>query len=107
MVQVTFVSAAGDRRTLDVRAGISVMEAAVQNGVVGIIGECGGSAMCATCHVHVDPAFADQMPPQQEIEEAMLDCAAAPTDERSRLGCQILLTEGMDGLILHLPEAQV
>lgn len=107
MVQVVFVSASGERRALDVPKGTSVMQAAVQNGVDGIVGECGGSAMCATCHCHVDPAFADRLPPMQDIEEAMLDCAASPIDGRSRLGCQIELDDSLDGIVIHLPESQV
>jgi len=106
MIQITFVSASGERTTVSVPRGTSVMQAAVQNGVAGVIGECGGSAMCATCHVHVDPAFAGRLPPMQDIEEAMLDCATSPVDRRSRLGCQIVLAPELDGIILHLPETQ-
>ncbi|GAB1381444.1 2Fe-2S iron-sulfur cluster-binding protein [Pararhodobacter aggregans] len=106
MVNLTFVSAEGRRTELSVPAGTSIMQAAVQNGVAGIIGECGGSAMCATCHVHIDPAFAAKLPPIEDMEEAMLDCAASPIDARSRLGCQIELGPDLDGLVVYLPEAQ-
>ena len=106
MVKITFVAASGARTELDVPEGTSIMQAAVQNGVDGVIGECGGAAMCATCHVHIDPAFADRLQPIADIEEAMLDCAVSPTDARSRLGCQIALGPELDGLIVHLPPSQ-
>lgn len=106
MVHITFISASGERNNLSVPEGTTVMQAAVQNGVAGVIGECGGSAMCATCHVHVDPAFADRLAPIEDMEEAMLEGAASPVDQRSRLGCQIVLGPELDGIILHLPETQ-
>jgi 2Fe-2S ferredoxin len=80
-------------------SGSNVMRAAVQNGVAGIVGECGGQAMCATCHVYVREPYLGSLPGISEDEEEMLDCTAAPRDERrSRLGCQLRLGAGADGL---------
>ncbi len=107
MVYITFVAADGGRTELSVAPGTSIMQAAVMNNVHGIIGECGGSAMCATCHLYLDEAFAERVPPRSDLEDAMLDAAASPVDARSRLGCQIELTEGMDGIVVHLPVSQV
>ncbi len=82
------------------------MQAAILNNVNGIVGECGGAAMCATCHVYIDPEFAQKVPPRSEIEEVMLEATASEADDRSRLGCQIVLGDELDGLTVHLPPAQ-
>lgn len=106
MTRMTFISDLGERRDVVVAAGTSVMQAAVGNGVDGIIGECGGSAMCATCHVYVDDAFLDRLPPLNPTEDAMLDSAASERRANSRLGCQIRLTDELDGLVVTTPAAQ-
>lgn len=106
MTRMTFISDLGERRDVVVAAGTSVMQAAVGNGVDGIIGECGGSAMCATCHVYVDEAFLDRLPPVNPTEDAMLDSAASERRANSRLGCQIRLTDELDGLVVTTPAAQ-
>ena len=106
MIKVTYVSADGKETCLTGEAGDTIMRLAGMNGLNGIIGECGGSMMCATCHCHVDPAWANITGARSPSEEDMLDCAASPMDERSRLGCQITLTAEMDGLIVHLPATQ-
>lgn len=106
MTRMTFISDLGERRDVVVAAGTSVMQAAVGNGVDGIIGECGGSAMCATCHVYVDEAFLDRLPPVNPTEDAMLDSAASERRANSRLGCQIKLTDDLDGLVVTTPAAQ-
>ena len=107
MPKVSYISVDGDITTLDVSVGTSVMEGAVSNGVDGIVAECGGNMMCATCHVYVDPAFADRLPTILDFEDAMLDSTLCPRDQRSRLSCQIPMSEELDGLVVHLPEAQV
>ena len=103
---VTLVSAAGVATRLAVPPGWSVMAAAVAAGVDGIVGECGGSQMCATCHVYVDPAHTDRLPPMGPTEDAMLDSAAAPRLSNSRLSCQIASDPALDGLTLRLPDRQ-
>ncbi|PXY18808.1 2Fe-2S iron-sulfur cluster-binding protein [Prauserella muralis] len=99
----------GDTSTVvEADAGSNVMRAAVQNGVAGIVGECGGQAMCATCHVYVRESHLGALPPISEDEEEMLDCTAAPRDDRrSRLGCQLTLGEGLEEVEVDVPGAQL
>ncbi|MGN6088913.1 MAG: 2Fe-2S iron-sulfur cluster-binding protein [Actinomycetes bacterium] len=106
MPKVTYVAADGSERTIDGTIGESVMVTAVKNGVPGIIGECGGNASCATCHVYVDEAFRGRLPEPNEFEEDLLDMAVSDPREGSRLGCQIKLTEELDGLTVQTPETQ-
>ena len=68
--------------------------------------ECGGSAMCATCHVYVDPVWADRLPAPQANELELLDCTATERLPTSRLSCQIKLTAALQGLVLRIPERQ-
>ncbi len=106
MPEVTLIDASGQSRTLQVPDGQSLMQAAVSAGVRGIVGECGGSAMCATCHVYVDEAFADRLPAPLDTELEMLECTASERLPSSRLSCQIKLSAALDGLIVRLPERQ-
>jgi ferredoxin, 2Fe-2S len=107
MSKVTYIGADGVATTLDVQDGTSVMKAAVLNGVSGIIGECGGNLMCATCHVYVAPEWEDHLDQQDELETEMLEEAAAPVKDCSRLSCQMVLRPDLDGLTVHLPESQI
>lgn len=92
MPKVTFHHDGVTVDVLDVEVGTSLMRAAVHHGVRGIVGECGGQAMCATCHVYVREPYLDALPEIGEDEAEMLDCTAAPRDDRrSRLGCQVLI----------------
>lgn len=107
MTKISFHHTGGDVDVLDVPAGTSIMRAAVANGVPGIIGECGGQAMCATCHVYVREEYVPGLPEIGEEEEEMLDCTVDPRDpERSRLGCQVFLSDGND-LEVDVPGQQV
>jgi 2Fe-2S ferredoxin len=83
------------------------MRAAVSNGVEGIVGECGGQAMCATCHVYVRPEFAHALPAPSEDEDEMLDCTTAERTGYSRLGCQVSIGPDLDGIIVDVPSDQV
>jgi 2Fe-2S ferredoxin len=103
---VTYISASGDKREVAVPIGNSVMEGAVNNGVNGIVAECGGACMCATCHVYVDESWLDRLQPIAEDEEEMLNNTFCKRQPNSRLGCQIPVTEALDGLIVRTPEAQ-
>jgi 2Fe-2S ferredoxin len=106
MPRVTYVSYDGKSTTLDVPLGTSVMQAAVLHGVDGIVAECGGSCMCATCHVYVRE---DQLKLTAEMElgeDAMLDGTASPRRPNSRLSCQLVITPQMDGLVVDMPETQ-
>jgi 2Fe-2S ferredoxin len=105
MPKITFIDAKGTRREVDTPVGLSVMEAAVRNDVPGIDADCGGACACATCHVHVDPAWRAKLPPKQEMEESMLDFALDVT-ANSRLSCQITVTDELDGLVVTTPDSQ-
>ncbi len=108
MAKITFHHPGGNTDVLDVDPGTSLMRAAVTHGVTGIVGECGGQAMCATCHVFVRDHFLDQLPQIGEDEDEMLDCTAtARHATRSRLGCQIHMTDDLDEIVVDLPESQV
>jgi 2Fe-2S ferredoxin len=82
------------------------MAAALKNGIDGIVAECGGVCMCSTCHVFVDENFFNRLPPAQDTEEAVLEIAAEERRPTSRLSCQIMVTDALDGLIVRLPERQ-
>ncbi len=105
MVAITFIEFDGISHTVDVPEGTTAMEAAVRNGVPGIVAECGGACACATCHVYVDEAWREKVGEPSEQEEGMLDFATDPRPS-SRLSCQIVLTAEMNGLVLHTPERQ-
>ena len=105
-VTVTYISDAGESKSVAVPVGDSVMEGAIKNGVDGIVAECGGACQCGTCHVYVDEAWFAKLGPREECEEAMLDTTACPRRPNSRLGCQIPLTPELDGLVVTTPETQ-
>jgi 2Fe-2S ferredoxin len=96
----------GQRIQLEVKIGTPIMRAAVDAGTAGIIGECGGAAMCGTCHVLVDEDWLDRLPLMRQNEDDMLECTAVPRQPNSRLSCQLSMTEKLEGLELTLPERQ-
>ena len=106
MPRVTYIDTAGKETTLDIELGTSVMQAAVFNGVDGIVAECGGSCMCATCHVYVRDDQLPLTPAMQPDEDAMLEGTASPRRPNSRLSCQLVVSPEMDGLVVYLPETQ-
>lgn len=106
-MKITFIAADGAETEVEAREGDSVMHAAVAHDVDGIIGECGGSMMCATCHCYVDDAWADRAGGQHDGEGDLLDCAASEVRPTSRLSCQIRMRADLDGIVVHLPEAQI
>lgn len=106
MPKVIYVSPDGTRKEVDVPVGTTVMAAALKNGIDGIVAECGGVCMCSTCHVFVDENFFGKLPPADDTEEAVLEIAAIERQPNSRLSCQIKVTEGLEGLIVRLPEKQ-
>lgn len=108
MTRVSFNYPDGTSNVIEVEDGTSLMRAAVVNGVAGIVGECGGQAMCATCHVLVRDPFVDVLPAMSEDEDEMLDCTADPRDAtRSRLGCQIVAGPELADLEVDVPASQV
>jgi ferredoxin, 2Fe-2S len=106
MPRVIFIQPTGESRTVDVPVGTTLMTAAVKHGVDGIIGECGGVCMCATCHIYVREEFLDKLPPIKDTEEAVLEVTNAERLPNSRLSCQIKMTEELDGLTVKIPPSQ-
>lgn len=105
MAKITYVAADGVARTIEVDDGVSLMEAAVANGVPGIDGDCGGNCACATCHVHVDAAWLAASGVRSEMEAAMLDFAEG-VEPDSRLACQIMASPALDGMTVRTPASQ-
>ena len=105
MPKIKYVEHNGKEHVVEVPTGWSVMEGAVKNLVPGIDADCGGACACATCHVYVDPAWTDKLPPKEEMEETMLDFAQ-DLEPTSRLSCQIKVVPEIDGLIVRTPKSQ-
>jgi ferredoxin, 2Fe-2S len=105
MPKIVFAEPGGGRREIDAPLGLTLMEVARQHGVQGVVAQCGGACMCATCHVYIDPAWADRLAPREEMEEGMLESAWEPRDN-SRLSCQIHITADLDGLHVTVPKRQ-
>jgi 2Fe-2S ferredoxin len=105
MPKIKYVEHNGKEHDVDVPEGWTVMEGAVKNLIPGIDADCGGACACATCHVYVDAAYLDKMPPKSDMEETMLDFAQE-LEPNSRLSCQIKVTAELDGLIVKTPKSQ-
>lgn len=103
MINIIFKQVDGQEMHVAAKPGDSVMQIAVAHGVPGVIGECGGSLACATCHCYVEAEWLAQLEAISQSEDDMLDCAMAERRPESRLTCQLSVTEAMDGLILHVP----
>lgn len=103
---VTYILPTGMIRQVSVPSGTSVMQAALNNRVEGILAECGGNCMCATCHVYVDSDFLDRIPPATNNEKSMLSIAAEGPQPNSRLSCQIKMTNELDRLVVRIPAKQ-
>ncbi len=105
MPKITFIQADDTEKVVEVEEGMSVMEAALQNDVEGILADCGGALACGTCHVYVQSDWVELAGERSEMEDSMLEMAVAPIDPvRSRLSCQIKITAKMDGLTVDVPE---
>ncbi|GAA1560057.1 2Fe-2S iron-sulfur cluster-binding protein [Kribbella hippodromi] len=108
MQKATFHYGDTSAEVVEVEADVSLMRAAVTKGVAGIVGECGGQAMCATCHVYVREQYLDALPAIGDDEDEMLDCTVSPRDPaRSRLACQLILGPDLDAIEVDVPERQV
>lgn len=105
MTKITFIAFDGARFDVEAQNGSTVMENAIRNSVPGIDAECGGACACATCHVYVDEEWTDRVGPPQPMEEDMLDFAWEP-QQNSRLSCQIVVSDELDGLVVRVPEHQ-
>ena len=106
MTKITYIEHNGKSHTIDVQNVLTVMEGAVQNDIPGIDADCGGSMACATCHVYVKEDWLNKIPPKNEGEDDMLDQAYEPKPS-SRLSCQLIVSDDLNGLIVNLPEKQV
>ena len=106
MAKIIYIEHNGKEHVVEVQNGLTVMEGAVQNDIPGIDADCGGSMSCATCHVYVKEDWYDKLPKKEMGEDDMLDQAYEPKSN-SRLSCQIIVTDDLDGLTVHVPEKQV
>jgi 2Fe-2S ferredoxin len=105
MVSITYIEHNGSTHTVEVSEGLSVMKGAVDNAIPGIDADCGGACACATCHVYVPEAWRHLTGEAGQDEKDMLECAI-DMKEGSRLGCQIALTQALNGLVVHMPPSQ-
>jgi len=105
MAKILFTDNGGTTREVEAKAGTSIMEAAVQNMIPEIDADCGGACACATCHVYVDEAWLGKLKDKDDMEESMLDFAENVQDN-SRLSCQILMSDELNGIKVSTPESQ-
>ena len=105
-MMIHFVRSDGAEFEAEARVGETVMSTAVEQGIDGILAECGGACACATCHVYVEEAWREKVGEAGDIESSMLDYTLSPREDGSRLSCQITLTQDMDGLVVRLPDGQ-
>ena len=105
MPKITYNTHDNETHTADVQNGLSVMEGAVQNDIPGIDADCGGGMACATCHVYIKEEWWDKLPNKEDGEEDMLDMAYEP-NKFSRLSCQIIVSDELDGLVVNIPSKQ-
>ena len=105
MTKITYKDLQGNSKTIEVENGLSVMEGAIQNDIPGIDADCGGGMACATCHVYVTEEWFDKLPKKEDGEEDMLDMAYEPK-KNSRLSCQIIVSDELDGLTVSIPSKQ-
>ena len=105
MPKITYIDHEGNSKTLEVENGLSVMEGAIQNNIPGIDADCGGSMACATCHVYVEEKWFNKLPKAEDAEVDMIDMAFEPK-KNSRLSCQIIVGDELEGLVVTTPEKQ-
>ena len=105
MPKITYKDFQGNSKTIEVENGLTVMEGAIQNNIPGIDADCGGSMACATCHVYVEEKWLSKIQKAEEAEEDMIDMAFEPK-KNSRLSCQLIISEELDGLIVTTPSKQ-
>jgi 2Fe-2S ferredoxin len=107
MTTITFIHPDGRAEVVEAKDGDSAMFTALSHGVDGIVAECGGSAVCATCHVYVDDGWTGKLAAISDTEDELLDGTASERRPNSRLSCQIKITPELNGLVLRLPERQI
>ena len=107
MAKITYVEYGGTRHVVDVPNGYTVMEGARDNDIPGIEADCGGACACSTCHVYVEDSWIDRLPAKEAMEEDMLDFAFEPDPVKSRLTCQLRVSDALEGLVVFMPEKQI
>ncbi len=107
MAKITYIEHGGTEHVVEVPNGLTVMEGARDNGIPGIEADCGGACACSTCHVYVAEDWVDKLPAREAMEEDMLDFAYEPDPSRSRLTCQLKVSDALDGLVVQMPEKQI
>ncbi|MBW2942495.1 2Fe-2S iron-sulfur cluster-binding protein [Zhongshania aquimaris] len=105
MAKIKFIEFSGKEHDVEIANGTSIMQAALDENVRGIVGDCGGSCSCATCHIYVDESWLDKIEVKSEMEEILLEEVCDPQDN-SRLSCQIIVSDALDGMVLRVPEKQ-
>ena len=105
MPKITYKDKDGESKTIEVENGLSVMEGAIQNDIPGIDADCGGAMACATCHVYVEEKWLDKLPKTEEAEVDMIDMAHEPK-KNSRLSCQLIVSNELEGLVVTTPTNQ-
>ena len=105
MPKIKYIDQKGNSKTINVENGLTVMEGAVQNNIPGIDADCGGSMACATCHVYVEDSWFNKIQKAEDAEQDMIDMAYKP-QKNSRLSCQIVVSDEIDGLTVTTPEKQ-
>lgn len=103
MPRIVFIDRFGSRHEVEGRSGQSIMQAAIENLVPGIVGECGGCASCATCHGLIESSWLPRLAPQKEDEKGLLD-GTMVAQPNSRLTCQLPITEALDGIVITIPD---
>ena len=103
MPKVIYITTDDARHEVEVEAGYSIMEGAINNNIEGIVAECGGACACATCHSYIDLAWTDRIPSMDDMEDSMLD-AAFERKDNSRLTCQIEMSDALDGIVIHVAD---
>ena len=106
MPKITYIESNGNSKTIDVANGLSVMEGAIQNNIPGIDADCGGGMACATCHVYVKEEWLNKLQKAEDAEQDMIDMAFEPK-KNSRLSCQLIVSEELDGLVVTTPSKQI
>ena len=105
MAKINYITHDNQTHTIDVQNGLTVMEGAVQNDIPGIDADCGGGMACATCHVYIKEEWWDKLQAKEDGEEDMLDMAYEP-NKFSRLSCQVIVSDDLDGLVVSIPSKQ-
>ena len=105
MAKITYITHDNQNYTIEIQNGLTVMEGAIQNDIPGIDADCGGSMACATCHVYIEQKWLSKLPKAEDAEIDMIDMAFEPKNN-SRLSCQLIVDENLDGLVVTTPEKQ-